>query len=52
LGYVEKETRELSVHNWYSADDMVDSEVVKRRIREIFPNAEYFEAADYERYKL
>lgn len=51
LGYVTKETGEVEVHTW-PLDRDSGSETVKRRMREIFPHAEYFEAADRERYQL
>ncbi len=55
FGYVDKETGEVSVHNWspnpnHGGD--VDIEVVKRRLREIFPDAEYFESLYGEKHQL
>ncbi len=51
LGYVTKETGEVEVHSWPIAPDS-DSEVVKRRMREIFPHAEYFESLGEEKHQL
>ncbi len=55
FGYVDKETREVSVHNWFPDSNdshYVDIEVVKRRLREIFPHAEYFESSGGEKHQL
>ncbi len=54
FGYVDKETGEVSVHNWYPDPNhgLVDIEVVKRRLREIFPHAEYFESLGGEKHQL
>ncbi len=51
VGYVSGKTREVAVDNW-PIDPDSDDEVVKTRMREIFPRAEYFIGTDDERYPL
>lgn len=40
-GYVAKESREISIHNW-PIDDDPDTETVKRRLKTVFPSARRF----------
>ncbi len=51
IGYVAKEIRKVAIHNW-PIDPDGGGEVVKRRIRGIFPHAEYFVGAEGERHLL
>ena len=51
VGYVAEKTREVTVHNW-PIDPDSDDEVVKKRMRDIFPHAKYFLGTDDERYPL
>ncbi|MDP9437658.1 MAG: hypothetical protein M3P49_02780 [Actinomycetota bacterium] len=51
VGYVAGETREVTIDNW-PLEPGGDDEAVKRRMKEIFPQAEHFVGADDERHRL
>jgi hypothetical protein len=51
VGYIAKQRREISIHNW-PLDSGGDSEAVKKRVREVFPNAKHFVGVDGEKYEL
>ncbi len=51
VGYVAKQTREVSIHNW-PIEPGGNTEAVKRRMREVFPNAKHFVGVDDERCDL
>lgn len=51
VGYVAKQTREVSIHNW-PLDLGSDGEAVRRRMREVFPKAKHFVGVDDVKYEL
>lgn len=51
VGYVAKQTREVSIHNW-PLNSGGDGEAVKKRVREVFPQAKHFVGVDDEKYDL
>ncbi len=50
VGYVAKQTREVSIHNW-PLEPGSNTEAVKRRVKEVFPYANHFVGVD-EEYEL
>ncbi len=50
-GYVAKQTREVSIHNW-PLDPGSDGEAVKKKVREVFPYASHFVGVDNEKYDV
>jgi hypothetical protein len=51
VGYVAKQTREVSIHNW-PLDPGSNVKAVKRRVKEVFPYADCFVGVDGEKYDL
>ena len=51
VGYVAKETREVSIYNWPN-DNEPDTETVKNRLKTVFPSAGRFVVVDDNTYYL